>query len=202
MKTKILAGVALVTLATAGTLAYAANTSTGSTVLHKVTNGMHISGSGGFMGEHTGMGRMGGGFGIMGKGAMTELTDAEKTQLATMTDAEKKVFFEAKFTAEKSLRDAKEAVIDKLINGETLSDAEKATLLTIKTERAAAKSERLAREAQMTEMKPILEKVRNGASLTSDEQTKFDAFKATMPQNGQQGHNGKKGGGMMGRIER
>lgn len=133
---------------------------------------------------------------------MTELTDAEKTQLATMTDAEKKVFFEAKFTAEKSLRDAKEAVIDKLINGETLSDAEKATLLTIKTERAAAKSERLAREAQMTEMKPILEKVRNGASLTSDEQTKFDAFKATMPQNGQQGHNGKKGGGMMGRIER
>lgn len=67
MKTKILAGVALVTLATAGTLAYAASTGTGSAVLTKVTNGMHLTGSGGWHGE--GRGRMGGrsmeGFGMM-----------------------------------------------------------------------------------------------------------------------------------------
>lgn len=68
MKTKILAGVALVTLATAGTLTYAASTGSGSTILSKVANGMHLTGSGGWHGE--GRGRMGGrgmeGFGMMG----------------------------------------------------------------------------------------------------------------------------------------
>jgi len=42
-----------------------------------------------------------------------------------MTPAEKKAFFETKMTEQRALRDAKEAVIDKLVNGETLSDAEK-----------------------------------------------------------------------------
>ena len=34
---------------------------------------------------------------------MIKLTDAEKTSLEKMTDAEKKAFFEAKMTAEKAL---------------------------------------------------------------------------------------------------
>jgi hypothetical protein len=112
---------------------------------------------------------------------MTQLTDTEKTKLETMTDIEKKAFFEAKMTAEKALRDSKEIVIDKLINGETLSDTEKVTLATIKTERAAHKAERVARDTKMAEMKPIMEKVRADTALTADEQTKLDAFKATMP---------------------
>lgn len=105
-----------------------------------------------------------------------------------MTDTEKKAFFEAKFTADKALRDAKEAVIDKLINGETLSDTEKATLETIKTERAAQKAERVAREAEMATIKPILEKVKAGTTLSADEQTKLDAWKAKMPHGGGKGH--------------
>lgn len=105
-----------------------------------------------------------------------------------MTDAEKKAFFEAKMTEQKALRDAKENVIDKLINGETLSDAEKATLQILKTERAAQKAERAAQEAKMTEIKPILEKVKAGTTLTTDEQAKLDAFKATMKQGGQDGN--------------
>lgn len=125
---------------------------------------------------------------------MTQLTDAEKTQLATMTDAQKKAFFQTKMTEAKALRDTEEAVIDKLINGETLSDAEKATLATIKTERAALKAERAARETQMTEMKPILDKVRAGTTLTADEQAKLDTFRSTMGQDGKRG-----GRGMMGR---
>lgn len=56
MKTKILAGVALMTIATAGTLTYAANTNTGSTTLKNTFNSMHLTGSGGFMGEHRGRG--------------------------------------------------------------------------------------------------------------------------------------------------
>lgn len=113
---------------------------------------------------------------------MSQLTDAEKTKLATMTPTEKKAFFETKMTEQRALRDAKEAVIDKLINGETLSDAEKVTLATIKTERAAAKEARVAREAKIAEIKPILDKVQAGTALTADEQAKLDAFKATMKQ--------------------
>lgn len=117
-----------------------------------------------------------------------------------MTDTEKKAFLEAKMTEQKALRDARETVMDKLINGEALSDTEKVTLATIKTERATMKAERVAREAQMTEIKPIMEKVRAGTTLTTDEQAKIDAFKATMKQTGKEGKDGKKGGkGMMGR---
>jgi len=116
-----------------------------------------------------------------------------------MTDAEKKAFLEAKMTEQKALRDVRETVIDKLINGQTLSDAEKVTLATIKTERAAMKAERMAREAQMTEIKPIMEKMRAGTTLTADEQAKLDAFKATMKQGGKEGKNGKKEGRGMGR---
>lgn len=53
-KTKILIGVGLLGVATAGTLTYAASTSTGSNVIKKTFNEMHRSGSGGFMGEHRG----------------------------------------------------------------------------------------------------------------------------------------------------
>lgn len=120
-------------------------------------------------------------------GGGSNLTDAEKTKLAVMTDAEKKAFFEAKITEQKALHDAKEAVIDKLINGETLNDAEKATLAIIKTERAAQKTERAAQEAKMTEMKTIMEKVKAGTTLTTDEQTKLDAMKKDH-KNGHGGH--------------
>ena len=123
---------------------------------------------------------------------MSPLTDAEKTKLATMTDAEKKAFLETKRTADKAAHDAKETVIDKLINGETLSDTEKVTLETIKTERAAQKAERIEREKAMTEIKPILEKAKAGTVLTSDEQTKLDAFKASMLRGGKEGRGGKK----------
>lgn len=115
-----------------------------------------------------------------------------------MTDAEKKAFLATKMTEQKALRDARETVMDKLINGETLSDTEKVTLATIKTERAAMKAERVAREAQMTEMQPIMEKVRAGTTLTADEQAKLDAFKTTMKQNGKAGKGEKRGGRGMG----
>lgn len=118
-----------------------------------------------------------------------------------MTNTEKQAFFEAKMTEQKALHDAKEAVIDKLINGEALSDSEKATLAIIKTERDATKTERLAREKQMTELKPIMEKIRTGTTLTTDEQAKLDAFRATMPQGNKEGRDSKneRRGGMMGR---
>lgn len=87
-------------------------------------------------------------------------------------------------TEQKALRDAKEGVIDKVINGEPLSDTEKATLTTIKTERATMKAERVAREAKLAEIQPIMAKVKVGTTLTTDEQTKLNAFKKEMKQGG------------------
>ena len=111
-----------------------------------------------------------------------------------MTPTERQAFMEAKMTEQKALHDAKEAVIDKLINGETLSDAEKVTLETIKTERATAKANRLAQEAKMTEVKVIMEKVKAGTTLTADEQAKLDTLKSTFKQGGKKGGEGKRGG--------
>ncbi len=52
---------ALVTLATAGTLTYAASTNSGGTNIVKNTlSKMHLTGSGGWDGEREGHGRMGG----------------------------------------------------------------------------------------------------------------------------------------------
>lgn len=103
-----------------------------------------------------------------------KLTDAEKTKLESMTDSEKKAFFEAKMTAEKAERDTKEAVIDKLINWQSLTDSEKVTLEKIKTERAERKAEMQKREAEMTKVKAILEKKKAWTALTADEQKVLD----------------------------
>jgi hypothetical protein len=46
---------------------------------------------------------------------MENLTDAEKTSLESMTQVEKKAFFEQKMQAQKLEMDAKDNVIDKLL---------------------------------------------------------------------------------------
>lgn len=68
MKTKILAGVVFVTLATAGTLTYAASTSTGSTILGRTFAKIHMTGSGGLNRERWGRMEGKGGFGMRGIG--------------------------------------------------------------------------------------------------------------------------------------
>lgn len=73
MKTKILAGVVLVTLATAGTLTYAASTTGTGNTLKNTFRGMYQTGSGGLYKGHQGkmeakgIMRGMGGSGIMGK---------------------------------------------------------------------------------------------------------------------------------------
>ena len=86
---------------------------------------------------------MWGGFGMMWVKMKTELTTEEKTKLESMTDEEKKAFFEAKRTEAEAKMTAREAVIDKLLNGETLTDSEKAIVTEIKKDRAEAKAKKL-----------------------------------------------------------
>lgn len=112
--------------------------------------------------------------------SMQSLTDDEKKSLESMTDAQKKEFFQKKMDEQKAKMDARDAVIDKLLNGESLSDADKGVVSEIKTERAKMKAER----AQMDAIHTKLEK---NETLTTEEQTFLDSHK---PQNGDRGHRG------------
>lgn len=109
------------------------------------------------------------------------LTDAEKTALESMTDAEKKTFFETKMTEQKAKMDAHENVIDKLLAWVSLTSEEETLRQEIIKERSERKTKIAEMEAKMEEIKPILEKKRNWETLTADEQKKLDEFESTRP---------------------
>lgn len=106
------------------------------------------------------------------------LTDEEKTQLESLSDEEKQAFFETKRAEQEAKMEARETVIDKLLNSETLTDADKVIVAEIKAERAEQKERKL----QAEELRTLFEKSKNWETLTTDEQAKLDEFKANMPQ--------------------
>ncbi|MCK9272699.1 hypothetical protein M0P65_04085 [Candidatus Gracilibacteria bacterium] len=180
MKIKIITGLVIATIATTGALAYA-NSNTGSEITNKIRGEFHkMEGAESLQGKMMGQRK-----GI--KGAGMQLTADEKAKVATMTADEKKTFYTAKITEAKAKKIARENVMDKLINGEILTDSEKAVLAEIKTERAAMKAKQADMKAKMDAIKPILEKKKAGTTLTADEQAQLDAFKATNKQFGKMG---------------
>lgn len=102
-------------------------------------------------------------------GPMTEMTDAEKTAFAAMSDTEKKAYMEKKHTDMKVKRDAREAVIDKLLAGTALTADEETLRQTIITERTE-------RKAQKEKMDAIRTKIQAGAALNPDEQATLDSM--------------------------
>ncbi len=139
------------------------------------------------MGEHRG--------GPMG-GPMSQLTDAEKTALETMTNTEKQAFFEKKRTEMEAKRDAHEAVVDKLLAGTTLTADEEKIRQEIIAHRTEMKAKRAEMEANRTKIQAILEKKKSGATLTTEEQSLLDS----MPKMGGRGGNGGPMRGMMNRL--
>lgn len=111
---------------------------------------------------------------------MQNLTADEKKSLESMTDAQKKEFFQKKMDEQKAKMDARDAVMDKLLNGESLSDTEKAIVTEIKAERTKMKTER-------TQMDNIRTKLSNNETLTSEEQAILDAHKPKRSNHGMQG---------------
>lgn len=111
-------------------------------------------------------------------GKNNELTTEEKTKLESMTNDEKKAFFEAKRIELEAGIEARETVIDKLLNWETLTTEDKKIVEEIKTQRAEMKTKR----QEMEEIRNLMEKQRSWETLTTDEQTKLDEFKSNMPQ--------------------
>lgn len=113
----------------------------------------------------------------MGMWMIQELTDEEKTKLESMTDEEKKAFFETKRSEAQAKQTAKENVIDKLLAGQTLSSSEETVRAEIIKERADMK----AKKAKMEAIKTIMDKKRNGETLSTDEQAQLDKFEANKP---------------------
>lgn len=105
------------------------------------------------------------------------LTAEEKTALSKMTSEQKKAFIDKKMADFKAIQDKKEAVIDKLLNSEALTDADKVIVEQIKKDRAEKKAQR----DKMEEIRKLMEKQRNGITLTVEESKKIAEFKATMP---------------------
>lgn len=112
---------------------------------------------------------------------MPELTAEEKTSLMTMSDVQKKAFFETKRTQFEAKIQSHEDVIDKVLNGETLTDTEKMILTEVKKERAERKAKMQEMKAAFDAIKPILDKKINGTTLSADEQKQLDAFRAKFP---------------------
>ncbi|MDD5213611.1 MAG: hypothetical protein PHG82_04265 [Candidatus Gracilibacteria bacterium] len=111
----------------------------------KIGSGSTMSGSMNEMRGEMGMG------GMMGAGfsTMTQLSDAEKTALTTMTADQKKAFFDAKMTDVKAKAEAKETVIDKLLAGTALTADEETLRQEIIKDRAAMKAQKTAMDANM-----------------------------------------------------
>lgn len=108
---------------------------------------------------------------------INELTTEEKTKLESMTDDEKKAFFESKKLEIQAKIESHENVIDKLLAGQTLSSDEEKIRAEIIKQRAEMK----LKKQEMEEIKNLINKQRNWETLTTDEQTKFDEFKSQMP---------------------
>lgn len=121
-------------------------------------------------------------------GPMQELTDAEKTALESMTDTEKQAFFDKKRAEAETKRDAREAVIDKLLAGTTLTTDEETLRKEIITERAERKAKQAEMKAKMDQIKAIMDKKKAGTTLTTEEQALLDS----MPK--MDGKGGKRGG--------
>lgn len=109
-----------------------------------------------------------------------QLTTEEETKLSSMTMDEKKAFFDKKHQEMMLKIEAKEVIIDKLINWETLTDAEKVTLEEIKKERKERKAAKIQKEEKkkaIWTIKDLFNKKAKGENLTAEEQAKIDAVK-------------------------
>ncbi len=127
-----------------------------------------------------GEGKKGKRWGKHGKrNGLSFLSDTEKASLESMTDDEKKAFFTAKKEEKKAEKEASQAIISKLINGESITDTERASLQE-KQAAFADKGDRPEREGnnEKAAMKAVITKLIAGEALTADEQATLDEIKA------------------------
>ncbi len=121
---------------------------------------------------------------------MENLTTIEQTALTSMSDTEKKAFFDKKRAEMDAKRDAHEIVIDKLLAGTALTADEETIRQEIIKNRADMKTKRAEMEAKRTQIEAVIAKKNAGTTLTSEEQ----ALLGSMPTMGRKGGRGNEGG--------
>ncbi|MDD2870706.1 MAG: hypothetical protein PHS49_01845 [Candidatus Gracilibacteria bacterium] len=172
---KILAVVLLASVTAAGIgVTFADDSSTGSTGTGVTNNGFfkNFKDFGGFKHRK--------------EGFKNNLTDDEKTEFASMSDVEKKSFFDKKreeqivlMEKNKVDRELREGVIDALLAGKSLTSEQEILRNEIIKERAERKTKMLEKEEEMTKFRAIMDKKKTGETLTSEEQTILDNSRHT-----------------------
>lgn len=187
MNKKIIAGATLAAIGLAGiSTTFASVTNTGTTTENTTNNSATVANNNQENGprhDKWGMAHMDGRM-------MDNLTDAEKTTLQSLSETEKKAFFEKKMTEEKAKRDKEEAIIDKLLAGTSLTAEEETTRQEIIKSRAERKTKMAEMEQKRTEIEAILKKKEAGTTLTADE----EKILSSMPARGERGRHMEKNG--------
>ena len=122
---------------------------------------------------------------MYGNRGIKNISDEDKVLIETMSDEEKKEFFEIKKEESKANKEAKEWVIDDLLAGNTLSVDQEVLRAEIITQRAERKAKQAEMQEQREVMKTIMEKKKSWEELTQEEETLLETFKSE--------HKGKKG---------
>lgn len=117
---------------------------------------------------------------FFGKAPRVELSDEQKELLQDMTQEERQEYFQEQREERQEAREARETVIDKLLAGQTLTDAEEEIRQEIIEHRAEMKAQIQEREEKMEAVKAVLEKKRNGEEITDEEQALLDEAKSHM----------------------
>jgi hypothetical protein len=112
-----------------------------------------------------------------GKYSKFGISDEQKIEIENMSNDEKRAFFQEKKTEMKAEREVKEAVIDKLLSGNSLSAEEKILRQEIISERAERKAKMQERKTQIEEIRALKEKKENGETLSEDEEAKLEEMK-------------------------
>jgi len=109
---------------------------------------------------------------------MPQLSTEEKTKIEAMTQEERQTYFEAKKAEMEAKRASHEAVIEKLLNGETLTAEDKIVIEEMKAQREERKLKQAEMQAKREKLLEIKTKLQNGETLTTEEQTFLDEVKA------------------------
>jgi len=124
-------------------------------------------------------------FGNNGPRGMHAISDEDKTLIESMSDDEKKSYFESKKEEAKIEIELKESVIDNLLAGNTLTAEQEEVRAEMVTERAEQKEKKLEMKEKMEEMKAkmeevkiIMEKKQAGEELTQEEEETLTSLKS------------------------
>ena len=117
-------------------------------------------------------------FADFGRGMLPQISQEEKTKIEAMSQEERQTYFETKKAEMQTKMASHKSVIDKLLNGETLTAEDQKVVEEIKAHRALHTEKRLEMEAKRVQMDSIKTKLQNNETLSDEEQAIVDEMKS------------------------